>query len=150
MLIKCSECGKEVSDKAASCPSCGNPITGSGSKHNAGNSEERNVAFENRIEEYKANRYTLLSRSGDTVKMRKHKFMAIAIACLLFVSFMYVSFSPLIFKGSIYERLIMFLFISVLPCVVFIVWYRITTKVTISLTKTGKVEETGKVLKSDT
>lgn len=25
-LIKCSECGKDVSDKAASCPNCGNPI----------------------------------------------------------------------------------------------------------------------------
>lgn len=26
-LINCSECGKEVSDKALSCPNCGNPIT---------------------------------------------------------------------------------------------------------------------------
>ncbi len=25
-LIKCSECGKEVSDKARTCPYCGNPI----------------------------------------------------------------------------------------------------------------------------
>ena len=25
-LIKCSECGKEISDKAVSCPKCGNPI----------------------------------------------------------------------------------------------------------------------------
>ncbi len=25
-LIKCDECGKEVSSKAISCPSCGNPI----------------------------------------------------------------------------------------------------------------------------
>ncbi len=25
-LIKCSECGKEISDKADACPSCGNPI----------------------------------------------------------------------------------------------------------------------------
>ncbi len=25
-LIKCSECEKEVSDQAASCPHCGNPI----------------------------------------------------------------------------------------------------------------------------
>lgn len=25
-LIKCSECSKEISDKATSCPSCGNPI----------------------------------------------------------------------------------------------------------------------------
>jgi len=27
-LISCSECGKEVSDKAASCPNCGAPIAG--------------------------------------------------------------------------------------------------------------------------
>lgn len=26
-LISCSECGKQVSDKAASCPNCGCPIT---------------------------------------------------------------------------------------------------------------------------
>lgn len=26
MLIKCSECGKEVSDKANTCPNCGAPI----------------------------------------------------------------------------------------------------------------------------
>lgn len=25
-LINCSECGKEISDKAASCPHCGNPM----------------------------------------------------------------------------------------------------------------------------
>src|SRR5690242_1893112 len=25
-LIKCSECGNDVSDKAAACPKCGNPI----------------------------------------------------------------------------------------------------------------------------
>jgi hypothetical protein len=25
-LIKCSECGKDVSDKAFSCPNCGNPL----------------------------------------------------------------------------------------------------------------------------
>lgn len=25
-MIKCQECGKEVSSKASSCPACGNPI----------------------------------------------------------------------------------------------------------------------------
>ena len=25
-LIKCSECNKEISDKATTCPNCGNPI----------------------------------------------------------------------------------------------------------------------------
>lgn len=27
-LIKCSECGREISDKAAACPGCGSPIAG--------------------------------------------------------------------------------------------------------------------------
>lgn len=29
-LIKCSECGREISDKAAACPGCGAPILASG------------------------------------------------------------------------------------------------------------------------
>ena len=27
-LIKCPECGKEISDKATACPNCGYPIDG--------------------------------------------------------------------------------------------------------------------------
>ena len=27
-IIKCTECGKEISDKAATCPSCGAPVAG--------------------------------------------------------------------------------------------------------------------------
>ena len=30
-LVSCSECGKEVSDKATSCPNCGAPISGNSS-----------------------------------------------------------------------------------------------------------------------
>ena len=30
-LISCPECGKEVSEKAASCPNCGAPISGNSS-----------------------------------------------------------------------------------------------------------------------
>ena len=26
-LINCTECGKEISDKAATCPNCGAPVT---------------------------------------------------------------------------------------------------------------------------
>lgn len=28
VLIACAECGKEISDKAISCPNCGAPISG--------------------------------------------------------------------------------------------------------------------------
>ncbi len=31
-LIKCSECSREVSDSAASCPGCGHPLAGSNDK----------------------------------------------------------------------------------------------------------------------
>lgn len=29
-LIKCTECGNEISDKAETCPNCGNPIISNG------------------------------------------------------------------------------------------------------------------------
>lgn len=32
-LIKCPECGKEISDKAATCPNCGHPIQSKINKH---------------------------------------------------------------------------------------------------------------------
>ena len=31
-LIKCSECGREISDKAATCPGCGAPVVAGGSQ----------------------------------------------------------------------------------------------------------------------
>lgn len=34
-LIKCKECGHEVSDKASSCPNCGNPISSTGKTNKA-------------------------------------------------------------------------------------------------------------------
>ncbi len=34
-LIKCSECGREISDKAVSCPHCGNPISSQPKKSNS-------------------------------------------------------------------------------------------------------------------
>lgn len=33
-MINCSECGKEVSDKAAACPHCGAPVSGEASNAN--------------------------------------------------------------------------------------------------------------------
>lgn len=38
-LIKCSECGKEISDKATTCPHCGNPINSVPAQQN-GETEE--------------------------------------------------------------------------------------------------------------
>ena len=35
-LIQCSECGKQISDKAATCPECGNPNPSSAAAQNSG------------------------------------------------------------------------------------------------------------------
>lgn len=32
-LIKCQECGKEISQKATNCPHCGNPVQAPGMGH---------------------------------------------------------------------------------------------------------------------
>ena len=47
-LIKCPECGKEISDKAAACPHCGCPVPVSGNAH-------------------------LLQKHGSSVAVEKHK-----------------------------------------------------------------------------
>lgn len=48
MLINCSECGKQVSDKAARCPNCGNPIATAAKDMNE--SPNRQNQFFERIE----------------------------------------------------------------------------------------------------
>lgn len=32
-LVRCKECGKEISDKASACPSCGAPMAGDSTVH---------------------------------------------------------------------------------------------------------------------
>ena len=46
-LISCNECGKEISDKAASCPQCGIPQAGNSSHGGSsmGTLEKRNTTF---------------------------------------------------------------------------------------------------------
>ena len=71
-LIKCSECGREISDKASSCPHCGCPVTGTEElveklavekNDSEGNKEETNkekIKFE--IETLKAEYKVLLNQ----------------------------------------------------------------------------------------
>lgn len=42
-LIKCQECNKEISDKAASCPSCGCPIAGNPTEIEATGKEWKSI-----------------------------------------------------------------------------------------------------------
>ncbi len=43
-LIKCPECGSEVSEQAASCPKCGYPIREYVDQLKAGNQQPTNLA----------------------------------------------------------------------------------------------------------
>lgn len=52
MLINCSECGKQISDKALTCPNCGAPVGGIKEKDDA-----RNDQFLARIERIERERY---------------------------------------------------------------------------------------------
>lgn len=57
MLITCSECGKQVSDKAASCPRCGNPIANVDAGHQRQSSLNRQDQFFARIERIERERH---------------------------------------------------------------------------------------------
>ncbi len=57
MLIKCSECGADVSDKAASCPKCGNPIANKNGTSQAQANEDRQDQFFSRIERIERERH---------------------------------------------------------------------------------------------
>ena len=45
-LIKCPECGKEISDKAESCPHCGYPITENAEAENINILSKENLVIE--------------------------------------------------------------------------------------------------------
>lgn len=61
-LIKCPECGKEVSDKAVTCPNCGFKIAGTENLH------EMSKAKENEIEQKKSDRNkSILVLTGITI-----------------------------------------------------------------------------------
>lgn len=49
MLIKCPECGKEISDKAKSCPNCGFPIEGIKEKPVENKKEKETIKKEEKI-----------------------------------------------------------------------------------------------------
>ena len=73
MLINCSECGKQISDNAVSCPNCGNPI---------GKEPAREVkSFAQRQAEYL--RKMEMSRPRQDEKSEKSRVAFILLALLL-------------------------------------------------------------------
>ena len=53
-LIQCSECGKEISDKAKQCVTCGNPLTKQKVVKNTETATDKIVALED-MKRYKTN-----------------------------------------------------------------------------------------------
>lgn len=137
-LIKCSECGRQISDKAGKCPVCGNPI-------GSDDDSTGNIAFEKRIEEYKKAGYILRKRDGDTVKLHK-----LPIPNSKPVAYIVLAFTVLFSVAGfflIFANFILGLFIMIFPHA--LLYSAIGSySVNISLTKTGKIEETGNVLKN--
>lgn len=48
-LIKCNECGKEVSSNASNCPNCGNPINTSVKCPKCGSSNTRVISNTSKV-----------------------------------------------------------------------------------------------------
>jgi len=138
-LIKCPDCGKSVSDKSAACVACGCPLGGGGSVGvNSGN-----VAFENRIQEYRNNNYKIVKRFDNSVKMAyKGATSGSILAAVIGMLFIFAGFFRLLFFWSY-----IFIDIGLMVVGVFGVigaYKRIEAFITI--TKTGELEETGLTL----
>lgn len=87
-LIKCSECGKEFSDKAKACPNCACPV-----EDVKKFIDEEKIKEEKHIEEVKPVDQTLNNSSSSDKKV----FMWIAIACVSLIALMGVIF---LFRGD--------------------------------------------------
>ena len=96
--------------------------------------------FEKRIEEYKANGYQIKNRDGDTVVMLSKK-AKLSADWWLYLIFAILSFIGIVFFNSIIFYISAFFFAGFCG----FTNYK-NRKVNISLTKTGKIEETGNVL----
>lgn len=134
-MIRCADCGKSISDRAAACPNCGCPVGGS-------NNSSGNVAFERRIEEYRVNNYKIVKRYDNSVKMAYKGAKGIGFTIFLVIFLMVVGFIGvmrfLFFTSSLVIDIVLMAF-GVLGI---IGAYRSITAY-ITITKTGKIEETG-------
>lgn len=137
-LIRCAECKKEVSSNAVSCPHCGSPIGGSGSIGS--------VAFEKRIEQYKAKGFSLRKRDGNTVKMRGKKIMDSKKRLILMIAGIVWIIVGTLFMFAL--GLIGYVFGGLFIAGGVAMMVLLGKDVSISLTTTGKIEEVGNVLKN--
>ena len=81
-MVKCPECGRDVSDRAAACPTCGFPIASSFSnvikiKLDPGNI---NTGLDVRIFDARTNKLIVASRTGSVVDLKSDKPLKIYFA----------------------------------------------------------------------
>jgi len=158
-LIKCSECRRDVSDRAYKCPNCGNPLSMRSSTPrnnyiNAQNGQSDNlfenpdVLFERRIDEYIENGYVVHERKGETVKLFRDKKTAgwIALITILIITFIAVITLNAVFFP--WESSIFYGIAFSIPSYSIVIARKRYGMVTISLTRTGNIEEIGNVLKN--
>jgi hypothetical protein len=157
-LIKCSDCKREVSDKAKACIHCGNPLQSVGNPqprlNNFANQQQNrqpgggfanaDELLEQRIEYYQANGYVILKREGDTATLHKR----IKGILWSFLNWITAIFAPIggfcLIFNAVVGILILIATFSLL-IVVEVVRYRFSNAY-ISMTRAGKITETGNVL----
>lgn len=84
-LIKCPECGKEISDKAASCPNCGYPINAATIHTENGNDEIfLDEDKDDEIEDTNSNTSSRLSKFKDII-IGSH--IWIPLVCVVIIAF---------------------------------------------------------------
>ena len=84
-LIKCPECGKEISDKAASCPNCGYPINAATIHTENGNDEIFLDEYkDDEIEDTNSNTSSRLSKFKDII-IGSH--IWIPLVCVVIIAF---------------------------------------------------------------
>jgi len=149
-LVECGDCGKSVSVRAKACPNCGNPIVSSGNSvvHSANVSSD-SVAFENRIEEYKAFGYQLVKRSGNTVEMQGFELGFYGITanaksahylfCILGLSIIMTIASILLIIFWIFLFGVLLLGLSIVAAILSWNGYKNTGKTYISINSFGKI-----------
>ena len=101
-LIKCSECGKQISDKAFACPNCGCPVREAVNEQNSKNPRSVKSPYEEQ---------PFIYSSKATAKKYKKRFCIFYGICL-FISFFWMASSP--FWGFLYFVFCAVMFISTL------------------------------------
>lgn len=78
-LMKCPECGKEISDKAMLCPNCGYPIAQCKNLKKEEYTSKENAVEENTVEENTAQEKIILPKENVKISPKKAAIVGISI-----------------------------------------------------------------------